>query len=126
MRQGAAWDYKVQSIWEANFPNVKYFGMDNKRYRFNGEEICPTDFGNINFGYAGLAFGFEKEVLLFFAGVFQLLDHVLDHGAEDGTPGIKGNLQASIIKAKSSPFYGDQEDDYIMTNRGMDLYNSGF
>lgn len=70
MMDGNMLSYKNKSVWDATFPDLAFIASDEK-FIFREVEISREDYGNISFGYLGLAAGYSPVFLLFGAGVYK-------------------------------------------------------
>ena len=100
-RPGAPWDYKLQGI----------------QYE---------DFGNFNFGAAGLAAGFSEKTLLQAAGAVQIVTDLATAGNRLTSGQILKIIQNGIFSGTGTPVtgppYGDQLNDQIWIKKGFGYY----
>lgn len=99
------WDVKRKTQWEEQLPGVPYLGY-NGQFALYGAIITAEDLGNIAYGYWGSATGFGP-ITLFSGGGF-------------AKQGWEGYFSWEIRKP---PFYGDDENDHYMIQRGIDWFN---
>lgn len=100
VKSNGEWDYKLEENWVRDI-KVDYLGNDGK-FIYNGKVTTAEDFGNIHYGFVGTAMGFSPEILFIGGGYAKV--------------GIS-------FKIFFEPYYGDDVNDHLAVQRGIDMYN---
>ena len=103
VRSGAVWDIKVPARWMEALPNVPYLGL-LEEFVFQDEKCNAEALGNIFYGYTGTAIGFSPVTLYWGGGVAKL-------------------QSISSDELKTPPTYGDDENDHINIEKGINLFH---
>jgi len=127
MDNNEPWDLKSPKGWAAQFPNIKMPSLKEK-FIFRGYRITKEDLGNICYGYLGTAMGVNPELLYACGGVVCILGKQ-KKDVKDLLNSFAGSLQLAdmiLSNANNPPFYGDDENDHIMIELGINMYYEDF
>lgn len=108
------WDVKVPEVWNKKFP-VQHPGKEGK-FKFYSYELTSEDLGNLTYGYLGTALGLHP-LTLYVGG-----------GAAHRRKEIVEMMLAVIFRTElyTPPDYGDDHNDHINVERGIQLYKTLF
>ena len=109
-----AWDIKRRSQWGKQIGNF-YSGSATSPFVFNGAVITPEILGNKTYGYWGKVLEFSSTELFIGGGAAQI--------SSDRKISI---YEATLIAAQMGllGYYGDQRDDHMAIQSGIDWYNN--
>ena len=114
VRPYGVWDYKVQDGWKYEGGIFRDMEIDYDWQRgivshmyYDGDFISAADFGNINYGYTGLAACFTRTKIYLWGGIV----HQATAPFRDEAPSLK-NWSS----------YFDDERDHKMITLGMNKY----
>ena len=123
VKPGGDWDYKHEKQFEKN--NI--FSLGNKlreeqgiytKYQWKEHLFLDaSDIGNFNFGYTGRFIGnvgFKRQTLNEYAGYLQTGKDILS--IDNFLKGVE-----EFKQIHNNPPYGDEQDDYEWSNKGMDF-----
>ncbi len=106
------WDIKVTKRWEEKF-HIAAPGAHEK-FKFHSYELTKEDLGNLTYGYLGSALGLHPLTLYIGGGA-----------ANQGKSPIEMALAViSQTKLYTPPDYGDDHNDHINVERGINLYKT--
>lgn len=106
------WDVKVVERWKEKF-HIEAPDKDEK-FKFHSYELTKEDLGNLTYGYLGSALGLHPLTLYIGGGA-----------ANQGKTPIEMALAViSQTKLYTPPDYGDDHDDHINVERGINLYRT--
>lgn len=104
VNHNAPWDIKRKGPWQTQFGDMRYPNADETMI-VNGEKMTREDMGNYTYGYLGSAMGINDTTLYWGGGV-----------AKNGMKSIFDN------NVYEPPYYGDDANDHIMIEKGIDAY----
>jgi RHS repeat-associated protein len=114
VRPGGLWDYKTQEGWKYNGSEFKGKAIEEDWERgilqymyYDGMFVSSADFGNINYGYTGLAAGFAQTEIYLWGGVIHQVT----------APG-----RGEIPSLANWDTYFDDVHDHEMITLGMSKY----